>query len=148
MNERPIDSDDSNTIEELPSRVLTEEERYYLEFAYKEPEKSIDRLEDVAKFLMGTAGTASGLLIAALKLTQATIASSLGLSGILPFLFWGLSMVCCLFVLSPRAFSVGKAEPAAWKQAILDARQWKFHWLTISTILFLFGLCSAAWSFI
>lgn len=148
MDDRPHTPDASDAIEELPSRILTEEDRYYLEFAYKEPEKSIDRLEDVAKFLMGTAGTASGLLIAALKVTQGTTTPSVGLSGMWPFLFWGLSMGSCLFVLSPRAYPVGRGEPAAWKQAILDARKSKFHWLTISTILFLFGLCSVAWSFI
>lgn len=146
MTEPPaISSEDP--IEELPSRRLTREEEMYRDVAFQEPVKSIDRLEDTAKFLIGATATASGLLIAALKVAQGTLNPSIGIRGLLPFLLWSFSLASCLLVIAPRAYQTGRRQPSSWEAAVLSARQWKFHCLTFGMIFFILGILSAAGSF-
>ncbi|MCA9422660.1 MAG: hypothetical protein KC592_16700 [Nitrospira sp.] len=140
-------SSSEDSIEELPSRRLTREEQMYRDVALQEPVKSIDRLEDVAKFLIGATATASGLLIAALKIAQGTEDPSTGIRDLLPFLLWSLSLVSCLLVVAPRTYQTGRRQPSSWKTAVISARQWKFHCLTCGMIFFILGILSAAGSF-
>ncbi len=58
----------NNNIEEIISRPLTDEQRYYVEQFYKEPVESLGRIEETAKFLIGTSSATSGLYLAAFKL--------------------------------------------------------------------------------
>ncbi len=143
----PSGSNPEDFIEDIPSRRLTREEEMYRDVALQELVKSLDRLEEVAKFLIGATATASGLLIAALKIAQGTEDPSTGLGGLLPFLLWSLSLVSCLLVLAPRAYQTGRHQPSSWKAAVVAARQWKFHWLTCGMIFFILGILSAAGSF-
>ncbi len=146
MSEPPASFSDDST-ENLPSRRLTREEEMYRDVALQEPMKSLDRLEEVAKFLIGATATASGLLIAALKIAQGTEDPSTGIRDLLPFLLWSLSLVSCLLVVAPRAYQTGRHQPSSWKAAVVAARQWKFHWLTCGMIFFILGILSAAGSF-
>ena len=135
-------STESDDIEQVPSRKPTEEEEYYLKFAYEEPVESLKRLEEVAKFFIGATGTVSGLFLAALKVGgDKTIESFWGYA---PFACWSLSLLCLVFVLSPQSYAAGKNEPASWKRAVLQARSWKFNSLVIGTIFFIFGIFSGA----
>jgi hypothetical protein len=56
-------------VEEIPSRIPSEEERYFYEQSYREPVESIARIEEVAKFMVGATATTSGLFLAAFKLS-------------------------------------------------------------------------------
>lgn len=129
-------------IEAIPSRKPTDEEQYYIEYAYKEPVESIVRIEEVAKFLLGATATASGLLAAAVKISHSTKPLSDGLWW-LPFLCWAASIVAFIFVLFPQPYPTGHNEPAAWKAA-LDKARWRKYWiLTVGTMFFVCGLLAA-----
>jgi hypothetical protein len=71
--------------EALPSRSITPEESYYLEFATKEPVDSLARLDEVAKFLIGASATTSGLFVAAFKLVLGEKTTVPGPAGFAPF---------------------------------------------------------------
>lgn len=146
MSEPPA-SNSEDPLEDIPSRRLTREEEMYRDMALQEPVKSIDRLEEVAKFLIGATATASGLLIAALTIAQGTTNPSTGIRGLVPFLLWSLSLVSCLLVVAPRTYQTGRHQPSSWKAAVVSARQRKFHCLTFGMIFFILGILSAAGSF-
>jgi hypothetical protein len=133
-------------VEEIPSRRMTDEERYFFERAYKEPVESLARLEEVAKFLVGAAATTSGLFLAAFKLSlgNRTITHW---TWFLPFLCWGLGIVALILVLFPQTYRTGRHEPASWKEAFLQARKRKYGWLFVGTVLFIAGLFAAVYPF-
>lgn len=143
----PRTNNPEDPIEEITSRRVPREEEMYRDVALQEPVKRIDRLEDVAKFLIGATATASGLLIAALKIAQETLTPSTGIRGLLPFLLWALSLVSCLLVVAPRTYQTGRYQLSSWKTAVVSAGQWKFRWLTFGMIFFILGILSAAGSF-
>ena len=62
-NKDNIENPNEEYEEELTSRSLTAEEKYYYERSYKEPIESIARIEETAKFLTGVAATMSGLFL-------------------------------------------------------------------------------------
>ena len=134
-------------IEELPSRLPTDEEKYFSERAYKEIVESIPRIEDVAKFLIGATATTSGLYLAAFKLARGEkiVAEPL---WFLPFLCWAFSLAALVLVLLPGRYEAGRDVPRSWKDAYRQARDRKYRRLAIGTVLFIAGTFAAAFPFI
>ena len=132
--------------EELPSRLPTDEEKYFSERAYKEIVESIPRIEEVAKFLIGATATTSGLYLAAFKLAHGdkTVADLL---WFLPFLCWALSLAALVFVLFPFRYETGQDVPQSWKDAYRQARDRKYRWLAIGTGFFIAGIFAAGYPF-
>ncbi len=133
---------DDEQIEELSSSPLSEEEQYFHERSYKELVESIPRIEDVAKFLVGATATTSGLFLAAIKLARGDKTVS-ELFWFVPFICWSLSIVALILVLLPRHYETGQAEPASWKDAFVQVRYWKYHWLMTGAVFFIAGILSA-----
>jgi hypothetical protein len=131
--------------EVLASRKLTDEERYFLEFAAKEPVDSLARLDDVAKFLIGASATTSGLFLAAFKLVLGEKTTVPGPAGFVPFVLWAASILALLRVLLPHRYPTGRNEPASWKAAVLKARIRKYRWLQVGAWLFIFGILAAVY---
>ena len=133
-------------VEKIPSRIPSEEERYFYEQSYREPVESIARIEEVAKFMVGATATTSGLFLAAFKLSTGSETVS-GLSWYIPFLCWGASIVASVLVLFPQKYETGKDEPDSWKNAFIRARKHKFRWLFVGALLFVIGIISAIYPF-
>ena len=131
--------------EALASRKVTDEERYFLEFATKEPVDSLARLDEVAKFLIGASATTSGLFLAAFKLVLGEKATVPGPAGFAPFLLWAASILALLRVLLPHRYPTGRNEPASWKAAVLQARTRKYRWLQVGAWLFILGILAAVY---
>ena len=131
-------------IEAIGSRKPTDEEQFYIEYAYKEPVDSIARIEEAAKFLVGATATASGLLAAAVKIAQGSKPLAGGLWW-LPFLCWAASIVAFILVLLPQPYPVGRNEPAAWKAALQTARWRKYAILITGATFFIAGLWAAVY---
>ena len=131
--------------EALPSRPITPEESYYLEFATKEPVDSLARLDEVAKFLIGASATTSGLFVAAFKLVLGEKTTVPGPAGFAPFLLWAASILALLRVLVPHWYPTGKNEPASWKAAVLQVRMRKYRWLQVGAWLFVLGIMAAVY---
>ena len=131
--------------EELPARVPTPEDTYYLEFALKEPVDSLARLDDIAKFLIGASATTSGLFVAAYKLALGEKTLVPGPAGFAPFLLWAASILALLCVVAPQTYATGKNEPASWRHAVLQARARKYRWLWIGAWLFILGILAAVY---
>jgi hypothetical protein len=129
----------------LVSRKVIDEERYFLDFATKEPVDSLARLDDVAKFLIGASATTSGLFLAAFKLVLGEKATVPGPAGFAPFLLWAASILALLRVLLPHRYPTGRNEPASWKAAVLKARIRKYRWLQVGAWLFIFGILAAVY---
>ena len=135
----------SDESELLPSRPITPEESYYLEFATKEPVDSLARLDEVAKFLIGASATTSGLFVAAFKLVLGEKTTVPGPAGFAPFLLWAASILALLCVLVPHWYPTGKNEPASWKAAVLQVRMRKYRWLQVGAWLFILGIMAAVY---
>ena len=133
-------------IEVLPSRLPTDEEKYFSERAYKEIVESIPRIEDVAKFLIGATATTSGLYLAAFKLARGdtTVAEPL---WFLPFVCWALSLAALVLVLFPFRYETGQQVPQSWKEAYRWARDRKYRWLAVGTCFFIAGIFAAGYPF-
>lgn len=134
-----------NESEVLPSRKVADEERYFLEFATKEPVDSLARLDDVAKFLIGASATTSGLFLAVFKLVLGDKTTVPGPAGFVPFLLWAASILALLRVLLPHQYPTGRYEPALWRAAELQARTRKYRWLQVGAWLFIFGILAAVY---
>ena len=106
----------------ISSRIPTPEEQYYLEHAYKDPVKSLERIEETAKFLIGATATTSGLFVAAFKLALGKTGAS-GLLWFAPFVLWATAMLALLLVLLPQRYSVGRDEPALGAESLGDGRR-------------------------
>jgi hypothetical protein len=131
--------------EALPSRKVTDEERYLLDFATKESVDSLARLDEVAKFLIGATATTSGLFLAAFKLVLGEKATVPGPAGFAPFLLWAASILALLRVLLPHRYPTGRNEPASWRDAVRQARTRKYRWLQVGAWLFIFGILAAVY---
>ena len=133
-------------VEEVPSRLPNDEEKYFAERAYKEIVESIPRIEEVAKFLIGATATTSGLYLAAFKLARGekTVAEPW---WFVPFVCWALSLAALVFVLFPFRYETGQNVPHSWKAAYRQARDRKYHWLATGTGLFIIGILAAAYPF-
>jgi hypothetical protein len=131
--------------EELPARLPTPEDTYYLEFAIKEPVESLARLDDIAKFLIGASATTSGLFVATYKLALGEKAIVAGPAGFAPFLLWAASILVLLRVVVPQQYATGRNEPASWRVAVLQARTRKYRWLQAGTWLFILGIMAAVY---
>ncbi|MCP4351270.1 MAG: hypothetical protein GY795_37880 [Desulfobacterales bacterium] len=133
-------------IEELPSRSVTDEDRYYEELLYKDPVETTTRTEETAKFLLGiTAGT-SGLYLSAYKLAMGKATVS-GLVWFAPFFFWAFSIISLVLVIFPQKYETYKDEPASLKRAVLKARDRKYRRLFAGTLFFIFGIFSCIFTF-
>ncbi len=133
-------------IEEVPSRSVTDEDRYYAELLYKDPAETTARTEDTAKFLMGiTAGT-SGLYLSAYKLAMGKATVS-GLTWFLPFFFWAFSIISLILVIFPQKYETFRNEPASLKRAVLKARDRKYRRLFAGTLFFILGIFSCIFTF-
>ncbi len=128
--------------EALPSRPMTGEEEYYREQAYKEPVEGIERIEEVAKFLIGATATTSGLFLAAFKL--AANGQPLGNWWALPFFLWSAALMILVLVLLPHKYNAGQHEPASWKAAFVLARTRKYRRLLAGATAFIAGILAAA----
>lgn len=133
---------DSDSVEELTSRALSDEDRYYYERSYKEPVESIDRLEDAAKFLVGATATTSGLFLAAVKLSRGDQTAT-EIVWFIPFVLWAMSIVVLVCVLLPQEYKTGQREPDSWRKAFLEARRRKFRRLMVGALFFVMGIISA-----
>ncbi|MDP8207243.1 MAG: hypothetical protein P9L92_11310 [Candidatus Electryonea clarkiae] len=141
---------DSNQNEEIAYFIgeePTPEELFFYEQSYKEPVESISRIEETAKFLVGAVTTVTGLFLAALKLSHGKETVT-GLTWYLPFLLWSVSIILLLLVLIPREYKYGKSIPAAYRDALIKARNWKYGWLMFGAALFIAGLLSAVFPLI
>ncbi len=130
---------DQNDVEELKSRPLSDEDEFYYERSYKEPVESTERIEETAKFLIGATATASGIFLAAFKLSlgNQTVTDP---AYYAPFVCWSLSLVVLVMVLFPVEYTVGESEPASWKSAFRKARRWKYGLLFAGAVLFVAGI--------
>ena len=133
-------------IADPPSRLPTDEDKYFSERAYKEIVESIPRIEDVAKFLIGATATTSGLYVAAFKLAHGdtTVAAPL---WFLPFLCWALSLAALVLVLFPFRYETERQVPQSWKAAYRQARDRKYRWLAVGTGMFIIGIFAASYPF-
>lgn len=138
--EEPIEVPVAEPIEELEAQSLTDEQRYYLEQAYKEPVEATVRMEEAAKYLIGAVATTSGLFLAAFKISGIKG----GLDALAPFVFWAITLLMLLMVLIPQKYAAGLNQPAAWKAAFIRARSRKYKWLVAGTIGFIAGMLAAA----
>ncbi len=142
MDEKRPDAPGEQEIAAVTSRPLTDEDKYYLERAYKEPVERLGRLEDVAKFLITGTATVSGLFLAALKLAIGSKTPGCGLIG--PFVLWSLAILALLLVLMPFRYRTGQNAPGSWKDAYRQAGHRKYVWLWIGAALFIAGLLCGA----
>ena len=133
-------------IEEIVSRPMTDEEKYYEEMAFKDPAESMGRIEDTAKFLTGIASATSGLYLAACKLAlgRDTVSDMVWFA---PFLFWALSIIFLILVIFPRQYPTFEKEPASFKRAILKAQKVKYTCLSVGTFFFICGILSGVLPF-
>lgn len=129
-------------METLSSRPPDVEEEYFYEQSYKEPVESIGRIEEVAKFLVGATATTSGLFLAAFKLVLGNSPAQ-GIVWFLPFVSWSMSIVALVLVLFPQRYRAGRSQPAAWKEAFLKARRYKYACLSLGALCFVLGLLLA-----
>jgi len=132
-------------IERISSEPMSDEDRYYLERAWKEPVESISRIEDTAKFLIGATAGTSGLFLSALRLAVGSSAVMSGYQWMLPFICWSLSVICLVLVLFPRRYNTYENAPQAWKKAFLSAGKWKYAFLCLGTLLFILGILHGMW---
>ena len=135
---------DREPVERLKSQRLTEEDKYFYERSFKEPVESTERIEEVAKFLVGATATTSGLFLAAFKLSLGQNAAA-SFAWYVPFLCWAASIVALVLVLLPRKYKAGESEPQSWKKAYLAARDRKYRYLLGGALLFVAGILSAVW---
>ena len=131
---------------DLPGIPPTEEEKYWLEREWKDPDESIARIEETAKFLVGAVTAVSGLFAAAWKLTMGEKPPADRL-WIAPFVVWALSVAVLLLVLFPTRYPTVKRAPESIRQAVEKARDWKYLCLVIGAILFMGGLGLALFPF-
>lgn len=141
MKEHHMPNNDEH-LEELPSSPLTDEDQYFHERSYKELVESIPRIEEVVKFLVGATAPTSGLFLAAIKLARGDNTVS-ELFWFVTFSCWSLSIRELILVLLPSHYETGRAEPASWRDAFVQARHWKYHWLMTDAVFFIVGLLSA-----
>ena len=133
---------ETEPLEILRARPLTEEEKYFYEQSYKQLVEGIGRIEEVAKFMVGATATTSGLFLAAVKLVlgNATVSGTIWL---LPFMAWALGIVFLILVLFPQRYTAKRNQPTAWKAAFLRARRNKFILLCLGTLSFVAGILLA-----
>ncbi len=136
-----------NDIEEIVSRPMTDEERYYAEQFYKEPVESIKLIEETAKFLIGTGSGTSGLYLSAFKLSFGENIATRGI-WYMPFLLWTFSILALILVLLPRKYDTGRNEPASYKAAFLNAQKIKYRWLVWGAGFFVLGILTAVCPFL
>lgn len=138
---------ETNDIQDIPSRKITDEDRFYLEQAYKAPVEGIVRIEEAAKVLIGAASGTSGLYLAAFKLVQGANTVS-GLLWLAPFLLWSASLICLILVLMPQEYKPGQGDPASWKKTFQVIQRNKFNRLRLGAVLFIAGILSGALPFL
>lgn len=140
MNDKPVLEEDG--VEDVSSRKLTEEDRYYLEQAYKEPVEAVGRIESTAKFLIGAAATTSGLYLSAVKLALGKDAAVTQIQWFLPFLLWSAAIAALILVLLPQKYETREMDARSWKQAFSEARTRKLNRLSWGAALFVLGIFS------
>jgi len=133
---------EEDVIEDAISRKLTDEDRYYLEQAYKEPVEAVGRIESTAKFLIGAAATTSGLYLSAVKLALGKDAAVTRIQWLLPFLLWGAAITALILVLLPQKYATREMDAQSWKQAFSEARMRKLRRLSWGAALFILGIFS------
>ncbi|RJR48855.1 MAG: hypothetical protein C4576_07685 [Desulfobacteraceae bacterium] len=129
-------------VEEVSSRKLTDEDRYYLEQAYKEPVEAVGRIEGTAKFLIGAAATTSGLYLSAVKLALGKDAAVTQIQWFVPFLLWAAAITALILVLLPQKYATRERDAQSWKQAFSEARTRKLRRLSWGAALFVLGIFS------
>lgn len=137
---------DDDHIEELPSKKLTDRDKYYLEQGYKEPVERIGRIEEVAKFLAGATATTSGLYLAAYKIAlgQQTVTA---LVWFLPYLLWAASLILFVLVLLPNKYPTYENNAESWRRAFLRCGKCKYWRLMAGAVFFILGILAGTWSF-
>jgi hypothetical protein len=132
----------------LNSRKLTAEEEFFYKTAFKEPVKSIDRLEETAKFLAAAVSASAGVFLSALRVGPEPYGMPMpGISALLAaatIVFWGISLITLLMVLLPRPYAVGRNHPDDWKETFITIRRVKYRWLMLGAGAFIIGLVVAA----
>jgi hypothetical protein len=136
----------NNDIEEIVSRPMTDEERYYVEQFYKEPVESLGRIEETAKYLIGTSSATSGLYLAAFKIAFGEV--KVHVVWLIPFVCWSLAIILLILTLIPRKHETRKNEPASYKKAFQDAHHYKFQRLMFGAGCFILGIITSAMLFV
>ena len=128
--------DDSETV--LETRPPSRSERFYVRLARREFARSIERIEMVAKSLIGSVGAVAGLLLAALQIKP--VAGQATLMQLGPFLLWTLSLLTAVLVVFPMRYRHYKDSPRSIQQTLNKVRWRKWCLLVCSTLLFGIGL--------
>ena len=125
---------------------MTDEERYYTEQFYKESFESLKRVEETAKYLIGTSSATSGLYLAAFKLAFGEV--KVHIVWLIPFVCWALAIILLILVLLPQEYPTGKNEPASYKNAFIQARKLKYRRLVWGAVCFIAGIMTAIYPFV
>lgn len=134
-------------IPELTSRRASEEEQYFLRLAREDQVAAIGRIEETAKFIMSVVGSVAGLVLAALQVKIA-VAPQAQLPALLwPFLLWGISLLCAVFVILPLPYKHIEKSPDSIQRYLKKARWVKWSLLLLTIVLFVAGLLVLAWQF-
>ncbi|MEM7246494.1 MAG: hypothetical protein AAF533_14175 [Acidobacteriota bacterium] len=128
--------------ETLPSRRLSEADKFYLEQATKEPVEATTRIEETAKYLIGATATSAGMFAAASKLALGKDPAP-DVSWFLPFVFWVISILVLIFALLPNRYEVVSDSPEDFRAFLLEARDRKWRRLGLGAGLYCVGLLSA-----
>jgi hypothetical protein len=127
----------------VSSRKANGEDLFYLKLFREEFGKSLERIEEAAKFLAGAVSSVTGLLIAALQLSSTP---SLTLNRFtLLFIFWSGSLLCSIFVLLPLPYRHYKNSPSEIKRTFIKARWIKWSLLLGCVLMFILGLLIGIW---
>lgn len=127
----------SNIIKGVPP---TEDDLYYLNIIKKEQEKSIERIEDVSKWLIGIITSITGLFGAGKSLLNITPSELVGKLGIIPFILWTLSIIGAVLVNFPFRYRYKKNVPESIKRCIHTIAMTKWWFLLGSALLFCLGV--------
>ncbi|MDZ7292929.1 MAG: hypothetical protein ONB44_24245 [candidate division KSB1 bacterium] len=133
----------------LESRPATDDELFYLKLARDEFAASFSRIEETAKYLIGAIGAVAGLVLAGMQVKLA-VSQGQGAPGTAltwPFVLWGVSALCAIFVFFPLPYRHYSGSPQSIRQKFVKARKVKWSLLLISTLTFAAGLLVAAWQF-
>ncbi len=134
-------------IEDIPSRKMTDVDRYYEDLLIRNPAESTARIEDTAKFLLGITSGTSGLYLSAYKLAMGKAVAS-GISWFLPFMAWAISIIFLVLVIFPQKYDTFKNEPDSLKRGFLEAMKRKYNRLCAGTIFFVLGILLGVVSFL
>lgn len=118
-------------IEELPARRASDEEVFYLQKAREEFFRSLERIEETAKYVIGAVGAVAGLFLAGMQVKLAVNPKLPQASLKLPFLLWGISLILAVLVFFPFPYRSVYRSPQQIRRAFSRARRVKWGLLPV-----------------